>query len=116
MADTFPDILRHADIANEAVGAMGRVAPEVLPGPIVYDVLAELKGLSHRLPEAFDKIASAMGKALKEFDMREDDGGDSEERSALSREHILKAAELARQMAAQLEAAQSAIAHQKFRP
>jgi hypothetical protein len=114
MTATFPDVLRHAGIANEAVGAMIRVAPAVLPGPTACDVLDELSGLASRLPPVFDKIASAMLESLSEFDMVEDDGADPVERNAESRAHLAAATDLAERMCIELGMARAAIARQKF--
>jgi hypothetical protein len=94
---------------------MNHVAPVVMPAPVVYDVLAELKGLGHLLPEALDKISVGLHRSLSEFDIREHDGGDSGERNALSRAHLAQAAKLARLMGDELEAAQAAISQQGYR-
>ena len=114
MTETFPDILRHAGIAREAVRAMNHVAPVVMPAPGVYDVLAELKGLGHLLPDALDKISIGLHRSLSEFDISEHDGADPVERNALARIHLAKAAKLAGLMGDELEAAQAAIARQGY--
>lgn len=115
MTATFPDVLRHAGIAREAARAMNHVAPVVMPAPVAYDVLAELKGLGHLLPDALDKISVGLHRSLSEFEIHENDGADPVERNALSRAHLANAAKLAGLMGDELEAAQAAISQQGFK-
>lgn len=115
MSELFPDALRHADAAYDSIRAVAHTVPRVLRAPIAYEILGNLKLIGQVAPDAFTRIAAGLDRALTEFEMYEDDGGDPDERVGIAVQHLMRAAAYATRVRDELEAAQSAIAHQGYR-
>jgi hypothetical protein len=84
-----------------------------IPAPIVYDVLGNLKGIGHMLPQALRQLSAGRAASLGEFDVY-DRNGDPAESIAKARAAMTAAAEHAEQLGALLEAAQSAVNSQGY--
>lgn len=115
MTETLPDVLRHADEAQESIGAMSRVAPKVLTAPIAHDVLSKLEALAYQLAPVFDQISAGLTRALEEFDTYEHDGDDPEINTATARAFLGRAGQLALQMGEFIDEAKTAISEQGHR-
>lgn len=85
-----------------------------VPAPLLYDVLGNLKGVGHLLPQALTQLGEGLQASLAEYDVYDTEGEPSDNID-IARRHLLTAADSARTMAAALEAAQSAIAGQGYR-
>ncbi|GAA1772171.1 hypothetical protein [Agromyces humatus] len=114
--DEIPTAVARADDAYEAVRALNHATlATTLPAPVVYDVLGNLKGVGHMLPQALNQMARGLGKSLEEYDVYEDGGGDPVQSVAAAVDHLTEAARLAAALGVALEAAQSAITGQGYR-
>ena len=109
-------MVQHADDAYEAIRAINHLTRGAVPAPTVYDVLGNLKGVGHLLPQALTQLASGLALSLNEYDVYEDDGGVPVQAIATATDHLTRAAELAAQLGVELEQAQSAINGQGYRP
>ena len=106
----------HAEQAYEALRALNHDTLNArLPAPVVYDVLGNLKGIGHLLPQALNQLASGLGRSLDEYDVREDDGGDPVQNIAAATDHLTRAAHLADQLGEELEKAQTVLSGQGYR-
>ncbi|TIH28609.1 hypothetical protein [Subtercola vilae] len=114
MSDTFPDEARHSEEAYEAIRQVGDGQTSSLPAPWAYDVIGNLMNASLQLPRAFKHLSNGLAISLTQFEMVEEDGADPLKRNAAARAHLAQAGELAKQLAAELEAAQSAISQQVY--
>lgn len=85
-----------------------------IPAPTVYEVLGELKGVGHLLPQTLTQLARGLEKSLTEIDVY-DHAGDPVHSVATANYHLLAAAEHARQLGALLDVAQAAISQQGYR-
>lgn len=108
-----------ADIAHEAVRAMNHLTSgygregDSIPAPVVYDVLGNLAGLAHMLPQLCEQLAGGLAASLEELNVY-DDKRDPAESVAEARQALLRAASYAGDLAAQLDQAQVAINSQGY--
>lgn len=114
-AEIFPDVLRHADAAEDSIETMTKVAPEVMTAPIAFDVIGKLEAMSHLLPRVFEQISAGLTRALVEFETYENDGGDPEISTETARAFLARAGELALLLGDALDEAQTAISEQGHR-
>lgn len=114
--DETPAVVQHADDAYEAIRAINHLTRGAVLAPTVYDVLGNLKGVGHMLPQALTQLASGLALSLNEYDVYEDDGSDPVQAIATATDHLTRAAQLAAQLGVELEHAQSAINGQGYRP
>ena len=114
--DTRPRAVQYAEDAYESLRAINHLRLYPTPAPVLYSVLGDLKSVGSMLGEALGNLGVGLTGSLEVYDVREDDGGDPVARAADAVAHMTRAQELARQIYAELDAAQSAIARQSFSP
>lgn len=103
------------EVAFESVRAINHLTfGQTVPAPVLYDVLGNLKGVGYMLPQALNQLAEGLQRSLEELEVYDRDG-DPAVNVDLARQHLAAAAEAARVLGAELEAAQSAIAGQGLR-
>lgn len=101
------------EVAYEAMRAINHVTGGgEVPAPLVYDVLGNLKGVGHMLPQACRQLGDGLARSLETFEVY--DERDPAESVAIAREYLSQAGEKAAELAALLEAAQTAIAGQGY--
>lgn len=110
-------VLGWPEVAYEAIRAINHVTTgaHAIPAPVVYDVLGELKGVGHLLPQALDQLGSGLKRSLTEFDVYDSSDRTSSETAEQAQALLVQAAEHARMLGAALEAAQSIVADQGYR-
>lgn len=114
--EKIPQVVQCADDAYEAIRAINHMTNgAAIPAPVVYDVLANLKGVGHLMPQALTQLAAGLGRSLDEYDVYEDDGGDPVQRVATAADHLTRAGRLAAQLGEEPEKAQSALSRQAYR-
>ncbi len=86
----------------------------LIPAPTVYDVLGELTGVAHLLPQALTQLARGLQQSLVELDVY-DGAGDPARSVATASDRLLSAAEHARKLGVLLEAIQNANSQQSYR-
>ena len=106
------DVIGHAYSAAEALRAVteltrGRPVPAIL----LTHLLGNLQCVARTLPQLFGQLGDGLQESLHVHDVF-DREGDAEQNVINARAYLVEAAELAREIADQLEAAQSAIALQ----
>lgn len=102
------------EMAYESIRAINHLTfGHAVPAPVLYDVLGNLKGVGHLLPQALTQLADGLQRSLDEFQVY-DREGDPSTNVVRAREHLAAAVEAARALGAELEAAQSAIAGQGY--
>lgn len=102
------------EMAYESIRAINHLTfGHAVPAPVLYDVLGNLKGVGHMLPQALTQLADGLQRSLEEFQVYDRDG-DPNANVDRAREHLAMAAMAARTLGAELEAAQSAIAGQGY--
>lgn len=108
-----------AEAAYEAIRSINHRTiwlADGLPAPAVYWVLAELKSaLGYGAQQALGQLATGLGESLKHYDVYEDGGRDPSLSVRDASAALKAAADLAGQIGALLDAAQSAIAGQGYR-
>ena len=116
MDEETPEVIRAADDAYEAIRTINHLTiTQVHAAPTVYSVLGNLKGVGHLLPQACTQLARSLGRSLDEYDVYEDDNRDPVASVATATDHLTRAAQLAAELGAELEKAQSAISRQGYR-
>lgn len=110
-------VLGWPEIAYEAIRSINHVTggAHAIPAPVVYDVLGELKGVGHLLPQALDQLSSGLKRSLDEFDVYDNSDRTPAETVEQTQALLAQAAEHARLLGAALEAAQSIVADQGHR-
>lgn len=102
------------EIASESIRAINHLTVgQAVPAPVLYDVLGNLKGVGHRMPQVLAQLADGLQRCLDE-DRVYDRDGDPATNVELARDHLAATADAARTLGAELEAAQSAIASQGY--
>lgn len=102
------------EVALESIRAINHLTlGQAVPAPVLYDVLGNLKGVGHSLPQALTQLADGLQRSLEEYQVFDRDG-DPAANVDRAREHLAMAALAARTLGAELEAAQSAIAGQGY--
>ncbi|WP_454698267.1 hypothetical protein [Arthrobacter humicola] len=71
--------------------------------------------MGHLLPQACTQLAKSLGQSLDEYEVYEDDDSDPVASVATATDHLTRAAQLAAELGAELEKAQSAISRQGYR-
>jgi hypothetical protein len=106
------------DYANNAYDAMrelGREIPDNCPAPMAYSIIGNVKSAGgYFLSHVLEKMAGGLTLSLTDFDVYDSKREPAESVAAANR-HLNRAAELARQIAAELESAQTAINSQGYR-
>jgi hypothetical protein len=104
------------EVAYESIRAINHLTSNGLPipAPIVYDVLGNLKGIGHMLPQALQQLSIGLEASLHEFDVY-DHNGEPSVSVARAKEAMGAAAEHASQIGALLEEAQRAINSQGYK-
>lgn len=113
-----PEVVTRAEGAYEAIRALNHLTsylPKGVPAPTVYEILGNLKGVGHMLPQTFNQLAAGLGKSLNAYEVYEDDGRDPVQSVAAATDHLTRAAQLAAQVGQELEQAQSTISRQGYR-
>lgn len=104
------------EVAYEAIRSINHVTgAHAIPAPVVYDVLGELKGVGHLLPQALDQIGSGLKRSLDEFDVYDNSDRTPAETVEQARVALAQAAEYAQMLGTALEAAQSILSDQGYR-
>lgn len=102
------------EVAYEAVRSINHLTQGgPIPAPTVYEVLGNLKGVGHLLPQALSQLGQGLAQSLDDFEVY-DRSGDPAQSVANARAYLAEAAEHAQQLGLALEAAQSAISAQGF--
>ncbi|GGC69767.1 hypothetical protein IEU95_01815 [Hoyosella rhizosphaerae] len=107
-------LIEHAQTASEAIRAIAHDTPDVPSAPELYDVLADLKYVPHRLPDALTKFRQALVRSLDELDVF-DDARDPQDSVSRCNAHLVTAAELLATAGEHLEKAQAALSAQGYR-
>ena len=110
-----PRIVVQSEEAYEAVRAISHLPFMSIPGPVVYDVLGNLKLVGSLLRQVCEQISDGLGASLKDYEVYEADGEDPAVRVAETRTYLAVAALLATDLGEELSKAQSAVACQGFR-
>lgn len=104
------------EVAYEAIRAINHLTfGGAMPAPLVYDVLGNLKGVGHLLPQALGQLSQGLADSLSEYDVYERDGREPAQSVTDARAYLVEAAEKAAELGTLLEAAQSAISGQGYR-
>lgn len=112
-----PNVAQRATDLEEALrDLIGLTLPGAsLPAPVVYEVLGNLAGIESMGPQILQQLARGLGESLEMHDVYEDDGRDPLQSIAQAADHLIRAAQLAGQLGAELAHAQQAIAGQGYR-
>ena len=103
------------EMARESIRAINHLTlTGPLPALTVYDVLGELKGVGHLLPQTLTQLARGLQQSLTELDVY-DHAGDPARSVATAGHHLLSAAEHAHQLGLLLKAAQADISQLGYR-
>lgn len=103
------------EMAYESVRAINHLTfGGTVPAPVLYDVLGNLKGVGHLLPQALGQLSAGLEKSLGELDVY-DHSGNPAQNVHLAQQHLTEAIAAARGLGAALEAAQSAISNQGYK-
>ena len=110
-----PTVQSLANDSYDAVKELGRAIPFNCPAPMAYSVIGNVKHTGgYLMAHVLDKLEEGLSRSLIDFDVY-DNGGDPAENVAKANVHLKRAADLARQIASELEEAQSAINQQGYR-
>lgn len=109
-----PKVVQHAGDAYEALRAIAHIASDY-PAPLAYSMLGNLKNVGYALDTVLGKIAYGLEASLERYDVYDSEGKDPAHSVATANQHLKRAAELAQQLAQELEAAQTAINTQGYR-
>jgi len=109
-----------ADDAYEAVRAINHrtVTRPPLFAPVVYDLLGNLKQLGYALDQALGQLVTCLGASLEitGYEVYEDDGSNPALSVHAAQALLAMASDCARDLAGDLEDAQSQLARQGYRP
>lgn len=113
--DTDEGEIGWPEMAYESIRAINHLTfSHPIPAPVLYDVLGNLKGVGHLLPQALSQLGAGLQRSLQEFEVYDQDG-DPVENVEQAVAHLQEAAVAARALGAALEAAQSAVAMQGYK-
>lgn len=112
--NSLPTVVQHADDAYEALRAIAHTASDY-PAPLAYSMLGNLKYVGYNMNTVCTIVARGLETSLKTYEVYDAEGQDPAENVAKANRHLKRAAELAEQLAQELEAAQSAITDQGYR-
>ena len=112
-----PAIVDDADEAYDSIKSIARRSSGgSIPAPVVYALLGNLKSAGgYTLAEALENIAGGLQHSLKTHDVY-DEGGDAAANVDQATAELRAAAKLAGQIGRHLDAAQSVINRQGYRP
>lgn len=114
--DDKAEVIEAAEAVYEGLRSINhQTITAVHAAPDVYDVLGNLKGIGHMLPQACRQLSSSLTRSLDKFDVYEDDGADPAESIGIADHHLRIAARLAGLVGEHLAEAQAAIARQGYR-
>ena len=103
------------EVAYEAIRAVNHVTGGVaVPAPVLYDVVGELKGVGHLLPQALDQLGQGLRASLDEYTVTDESGREPAETVEQAVRALNEAAERARELGALLEQVQSLVAEQGY--
>lgn len=116
--DRAEELTRLADAAAEAVRAINHatITGPPMPAPEVYDVLGSLTRVGYGLEQATGQIGVRLSESAEMFELYQDDGNDPGEQLAAATSALAVAVDHAHYLGVLLDAAQSAIAGQGYRP
>ena len=106
------------EMAYESIRAINHLTSrgQIIPAPTLYNILGELKGVGHLLPQALEQLGRGLSASLDQLDVTEDDQTrDPRDSVATALSLLDQAAKLARDLGATLESAQAAIAGQGYK-
>lgn len=106
------DVIGYAYAAAEATRALAELTRgRPVPATLLNHLLGNLQCVARTLPQLFGQLGDGLQESLHVHDVFDRDG-DAQQNVINARAYLVEAAELAREIADQLEAAQSAIALQ----
>lgn len=108
-------IVAQSEEAYEAVRAICHLPFMSIPGPVVYDVLGNLKLVGGLLRQVCEQISDGLDSSLDDYEVYEDDCVDPSLRVAETRLHLAVAALLATDLGEELSKAQMSVTRQGFR-
>ena len=108
--------MAHAETASEAIRAINHLTFRSVPAPLLYDVLGNLKGVGHLLPQALTQLGQGLAGSLSAYDVYDGAGKDPAASVAQARAYLAQAAARAADVGLLLEAAQGAINEQGYQP
>lgn len=110
-----PTIVRLADDAYQALRALNHhTIHGAIPAPVLYEILGHLKLLGPALGQLLGQLGDSLEQSLTEYDVYDDDGGDSATTIACCGEFLAGAADHARRLGRMLATAQTAITNQGY--
>jgi hypothetical protein len=116
MDEHTPPVVAHAETAYEAIRAINHLPFRSVPAPLLYDVLGNLKGVGHLLPQALTQLGKGLAASLSAYDVYDGAGKDPAASVARARAYLAEAAARAADLGLLLEAAQGAINEQGYHP
>lgn len=110
-----PAFIGAAQDLADAVRMLSLDTRNTIAAPMAWDVLDHVRPASHNLGQLANRIAAGLRESLTEYDVfEEDEGRDPVTSIDEAEQHLKRAAELARQLADELKAAQTAINGQTY--
>ena len=116
MDEHTPPVVAHAETAYEAIRAINHLTVGAVPAPLLYDVLGNLKGVGHLLPQALTQLGRGLAGSLSAYDVYDGAGKDPAASVARARACLAEAGARAADLGRLLEAAQCAINEQGYHP
>lgn len=113
--DDEGDVAGWPEVAYESIRAINHLTfGGAIPAPLLYEILGNLKGVGHMLPQALTQLGEGLLRSLDEFEVYDNDG---EPRANATRaaHQLMEAAEHAARLGDLLEAAQTTINAQGYR-
>ena len=99
-------VVQLADDAYQAIRGINHLTlGATVPACLLYDVLGNLKGVGHLLPQTLAQLGAGLGRSLDKYDVYDGEGRDPVQSVAEAVDHLTRAAQLGQE----LELAQSAI-------
>lgn len=105
-----------SDVRPDHLAIRGAPRRDPSPAPVIYALVGNLKSAGgYTLAEALQNLANGLQASLKTHDVY-DDGGDAAANADQAAAELKAAARLAEQIGRHLDAAQTAINRQGYRP
>lgn len=103
------------ETAYESIRAINHLTGSgVIPAPVLYRVVGELKGVGHLLPQALEQLGAGLERSLHEYDVTDTSGRTPTETVRQARALLAEAAGQAAELGRLLESVQSLIAEQGY--